>query len=131
MHPERIADLRKYFEGSQYKQRFLLQIGSRFYHKKAEEIAFFRIENGMVYANSYEAGKRFTTDFTLDELIFEHLDPKLFFRINRKTIVNIEAIEMFKSYINQRLQLKLKVPTSEEMIVSREKVANFKKWFDE
>jgi DNA-binding LytR/AlgR family response regulator len=129
--PDQIAELRQYFEKAQYKQRFLLQIGSKFYHKKAGEIAFFHIDNGIVYAYPYENGKRFSTDYTLDELATEHLDPNIFFRINRKTIVNIEAIEMFKSYVNQRLQLKLRVATTEEMVVSREKVANFKKWFDD
>jgi DNA-binding LytR/AlgR family response regulator len=59
------------------------------------------------------------------------LDPRKFFRINRECIVHINAIATMSSYSSNRFQLKLKNrEKNEELIVSRERVAEFKKWVD-
>jgi len=58
------------------------------------------------------------------------VDPGQFFRINRNYIVSIGSIADIFSYSASRLKLRLNVPTSEELIVSREKVAEFKEWLD-
>jgi DNA-binding LytR/AlgR family response regulator len=59
------------------------------------------------------------------------LDPRKFFRINRECIVNIDAITLMHSYSSSRLQLTLKgTEQSELFVVSREKVADFKRWID-
>ncbi len=59
------------------------------------------------------------------------MDPRKFFRINRECMVNIDAISMMHSYSSTRLQLVLKNGEKSDLfVVSRDKVATFKKWVD-
>ncbi len=110
-------------------KRILVKSGIKLIPVKLNEIALFFIQNKNVYAISAEEERQYLIDHTLDELMSDHLDPNHFFRINRKQIVNVENIVLIKPYLNQRLSLSLKVATDEELIVSREKVKDFRKWF--
>lgn len=110
-------------------KRFLVKSGTKLIPKKMEEIGLVYIEHKVVQLQDFPQGKNYLVDFTLDEMMNNELDHQTFFRINRKQIVNIEAIEAIKPYSNQRLSLSLKIPTNLELIVSREKVNDFKKWF--
>lgn len=56
------------------------------------------------------------------------LDPKRFFRINRSFIISVESIGQMHDYVNSRLVLQLHPDINKEVIVSRDKVGNFKKW---
>jgi len=63
------------------------------------------------------------------EKLEAQLDPHYFFRLNRRHIINIESIEQVKPYYNSRLKLSvLGASQQEEMIISRDKVADFKQW---
>ena len=68
-------------------------------------------------------------DFSLEQLEDE-LDPAKFFKVNRKFIVNIAAINDIIAYTNSRLQIKLNNFSELEIIVSREKVKEFRKWLE-
>ena len=68
-------------------------------------------------------------DSTLDK-IESQLDPSLFFRISRKFIVPLNNIKKIHPYLNSRLKLELHSKSSEDVIVSREKVKVFKEWID-
>ena len=54
----------------------------------------------------------------------ERLDPKIFFRANRKHIVNLHCIEKVESYFNGGLLLELK--GGEKIEVSRRQTVKFK-----
>ena len=58
------------------------------------------------------------------------LDPKKFYRVNRKFIIHLDAIADIISYTNSRLQVKLHGFTELEVIVSRERVKDFKNWLE-
>jgi len=58
------------------------------------------------------------------------LTPNKFFRVSRKFYVNIEHIKDIVSYTNSRLQIKLNRFTEQEIIVSRERVRDFKLWLE-
>ncbi|MEL6561609.1 MAG: LytTR family DNA-binding domain-containing protein [Bacteroidota bacterium] len=124
------SKLKELFEHKkQYKERFLVKSGSKYYNKPVAEITYFSSDNKIVYLHDGESSKKYMTDYTLDELMKNHLDDKRFFRINRQFIVHINAITLMKPYTNQRLILQLSSGQVDELIVSREKVANFKEWF--
>jgi two-component system LytT family response regulator/two-component system response regulator LytT len=55
-----------------------------------EEILFFKSEDGIVVAATAEG--RYITDFSL-KFLEENLDPELFFRSHRSTIVRLDVIE--------------------------------------
>jgi DNA-binding LytR/AlgR family response regulator len=66
---------------------------------------------------------------TLDQLE-EKLQPETFFRVNRKFVVNINAIKDIIAYSNSRLKLQLQSFKQSEIIVSRERVKDFKSWLE-
>jgi DNA-binding LytR/AlgR family response regulator len=114
---------------NQYKSRFLIRIGDKFRSVPAGEISHFHITERSVFLSDYN-GRDYGIDNSLDHLQ-EILDPRKFFRINRECIVNIDSISLMYSYSSSRLQLTLKDREQNELfVVSRDKVADFKKWID-
>ena len=74
--------------------------------------------------------KDYGIDYSLEQLQ-GILDPRKFFRINRDCIVSIDAVTLMYSYSSSRLQLTLKNEEKNDLfVVSRDKVASFKKWVD-
>lgn len=112
---------------SRYKNRFLAKVGQRSFFLQADEIAYFFAENKIVYLVDTQ-GNRFIINFTLEKLE-QLLDPQDFFRINRKIIINANSIEQIKPYLNNRLKIVLKgIKADEDIIISRERVVDFKLW---
>jgi DNA-binding LytR/AlgR family response regulator len=114
---------------NQYKSRFLIRIGDKFRSVPAAEINHFHITERSVFLSDNN-GKDYGIDYSLEQLQ-EILDPRKFFRINRECIVNIDSILLMHSYSSSRLQLTLKNQEKNDLfVVSRDKVADFKKWID-
>ncbi|MEL7148624.1 MAG: LytTR family DNA-binding domain-containing protein [Bacteroidota bacterium] len=125
-----LSQLSQYFnQPAHYKERFLVKSGNKYYNKSVDEVTYFSLDNKIVYLHDTDTSKKYMTEFTLEELVKNHLDPKRFFRINRQFIVSIDAIAMMKPYPNQRLILQLKDGQLDELVLSREKVSSFKEWF--
>lgn len=114
-----------------YKQRLLLKLGDHYHSKAVREMAFFYAEGKVTYIHMIEENKRYIIDHSLETLDQQMLDPRLFFRINRKFIVNIEAISQIKNYVNGRLKVITTPASTQDMIVSRERVADFKAWLNQ
>ena len=112
----------------EYKNRFLVKTGSQLSYIQTNDIAYLYSDDGLVYVMT-NSGKRYILDYTLEQL-YDLLDPKHFFRINRKIIVKIDAIHRIHTYFNSRLKLELLPRTDLEAIVSRERVSDFKSWLD-
>jgi len=115
--------------GKNQKSRFIVKMGDHLNSIKIEDIAHFIAEDGIVILVNKE-GKRFPIDYTMDALA-SIVNNDLFFRVNRKMILNIEQILQVQSYFNGRLKIKLKIDSQEDCIVSRERVNDFKKWLDQ
>jgi DNA-binding LytR/AlgR family response regulator len=114
---------------NQYKSRFLIKIGEKFRSVTAAEISHFHISERSVFLSDKQ-GKDYGVDYSLDQLQ-TLLDPRKFFRINRECIVNIESISLMYSFSSSRLQLTLKdKEKSDLLVVSRDKVSEFKRWID-
>ncbi|MBK7629088.1 MAG: response regulator transcription factor [Bacteroidales bacterium] len=114
---------------NQYKSRFLIRIGEKYRSVTTREVSHFHISERNVFLTDFN-GKDYGVDSSLEELQ-GMLDPRKFFRINRECIVNIDAITLMHSYSSSRLQLTIKDREKSDLfVVSREKVADFKKWID-
>ena len=111
-----------------FKSRFLVRAGEHIKTIPAEQVTFFYSMEKATFLNTIE-NKEYDIDYTLEELE-GLLNPELFFRINRKYIVSMGAIRDIINYTNSRLKLKLVNSTDNEIIVSREKVTDFKNWLD-
>lgn len=111
-----------------YKERFAVHTGRSVTLVPADEIALF-VKEEVIYLINKE-GKKFITDFrSLDE-IQELVDPETFYRANRQYIVHLPFIESYRSDDTGKLTLKMKNGTVDGLIVSREKAAEFRKWFE-
>ncbi len=109
-----------------YKTRFTVKIGQHIRIIQTQEIIAFYSENKTTYILTKE-NRNYIIDKSLEDLE-PLLNPQIFFKINRKMIVNIHFIEDIIVYSNSRLKLKIPYFTNFEIIVSREKVKNFKNW---
>ena len=111
-----------------YKNKFVIKVGEHIKVFSTEEIqCFFSMEKSTFLQNN--SGRDYAISYSLDQLE-DLLDPSRYFRINRKFIVSLTAITDIVSYSNSRLRVKLQSNESDELIVSREKVQDFKKWLE-
>lgn len=109
-----------------FKNRFLVKQGQKLISIAVDEIAYFFAHDKLCYLQTKSVNK-FVIDYTLDELV-GMLDPTQFFHLNRQTIASIYSIGSVHTYFNGKLKVDLKPLTSTEVIVSREKAAEFKEW---
>ncbi|MBT8281377.1 MAG: LytTR family DNA-binding domain-containing protein [Muriicola sp.] len=112
----------------EYKKRFTVRVGQHLKIIHADDVECFYSENKGTYAATTE-GRSYLLDKPLEQLESE-LTPKLFFRVSRKYVININHIRDIISYTNSRLQIKLHKTTDQEIIVSRERVKDFKLWLE-
>jgi DNA-binding LytR/AlgR family response regulator len=112
----------------EYKSRFVTQIGDRIKHIEVEQVAYFYADDDTVYLVTNDK-KKYIINYTLDQLE-RLLDPKYFFRINRKYIARITAIGDVHKYFNSRLKVMLLPPVEDEILISRVKVPDFLDWMD-
>ena len=109
-----------------YKSRFTVKIGAHLKIINSEEIECFYSENKGTYIHTLD-NRDYLIDCTLEVLETE-LDPKKFYRISRKFIVPLNALKEIVVYSNSRLKIILPTYKVDDVIVSREKVSDFKSW---
>lgn len=115
-------------QGKSFKERFIVKYGEHIKSIPTDQICCFFSEEKISFLKSYD-GRKFVVDYTIEQ-IESLIDPAQFFRINRKYIINVEAIEDVVIYSNSRLKLIVKHFHNMDMIVAREKVQSFKRWLD-
>jgi len=111
-----------------FKEKFIVNFNNKWMPVDTKDIALFEKDN-LNYIYTF-TGERYIYDFSALEEIEELLDPKLFFRANRQTIINIHAVHLVKPHGNQKLSVQLKTPLKIEVDISREKAPLFRKWMD-
>ncbi|MEQ8363352.1 MAG: LytTR family DNA-binding domain-containing protein [Cyclobacteriaceae bacterium] len=111
-----------------YKNRFMVKLGEHIRSITTDEISFLFADGRDVYLITNQQ-RKFIIDYTL-EALDEILDPKMFYRINRSYIINISAIQDVVVYSNSRLKITPHAKWERDIIVSRDKVNDFKQWFD-
>lgn len=121
-----LQELRRQVQPKEYRPRFLVKQGQKYLSVEIERVAYFFVDDRLICFKTKD-NKKYLVDYTMDE-IEEQLDPSRFFRINRSFIVSIECISQLHDYTNSRLVLQLHPEINKEVIVSREKVQDFKRW---
>ncbi|MFS4417083.1 LytR/AlgR family response regulator transcription factor [Maribacter sp. 2307ULW6-5] len=111
-----------------FKKRFTAKVGQHLKIINADDVVCFFSENKGTYAATAD-GRNYLLDTTLEQLETE-LQPQMFFRVSRKFYVNINHIADIIAYTNSRLQVKLKGFREHQVIVSRERVKDFKLWLE-
>lgn len=121
--------IKKMFQNSfdqNSKKRFTVKIGQHLKVISTDEIECFFSENKGTYIHTFD-NRNYLIDSTL-EVLEQELEAKDFYRISRKYIISIKAIKEIVVFSNSRLRVILPTFKEEEVIVSREKVSDFKNW---
>lgn len=123
-----IEEMKQLLAGN-YKERFTVRIGNKIEILNTSDICYFHSFEKGTYAKTIN-----NKDSLLDnalENIYPLLNPKQFFKISRKYIVNIQHIKDIYAYSNSRLRVNTHIKSTDELIVSREKVRVFKEWLED
>lgn len=116
------------FSQKNYRKSFLVRYRDKLLPIKSNEFAFFFIENGLVFGQLFD-GRKHLLDFKLEDLE-NQLDPQVFIRANRQYLLSRESILEIQPYINSRVLVKTNPASPYEVVISKEKVTSFKKWFE-
>lgn len=111
-----------------YRKSFLVRYRDKLLPIKSSEFAFFFIENGLVFGQLFD-GRKHLLDFKLEDLE-KQLDPYEFIRANRQYLLSRESVLEIQPYINSRIMVKTYPVSPYELVISKEKVTSFKKWFE-
>jgi len=123
--------LKQLYEGlnAVHKNRFLVKIGPNYKSIPVSDICAFYILERATFIRTF-GDRDYSLDHSLD-YIQKTIDTKQFFRINRNCLINVKAISDITGYSASRLKIKLNSPKPiDNLIVSRDKVSEFKKWID-
>lgn len=110
-----------------YKARFVVKSGSHLLSIPTAEIIYFFSKHKVSWLMRQD-GKKFSINQNMEELE-ELLNPQQFFRLGRSTISSHAGIEDIIAYTNSRLKTSLKFQ-KEMVVISRDRVPEFKKWLD-
>ncbi|MDR0363841.1 MAG: LytTR family DNA-binding domain-containing protein [Bacteroidales bacterium] len=109
------------------KSHFLIPYRDKLMPLAIEDIAYFVAEFKIAKVITFDL-HGFSLDYSLEELM-KHLNPELFFRVNRQYIVAHKAINDITLWFAGKLSVNLIVPVSEKIIVSKAKSSEFKAWY--
>lgn len=111
-----------------FQDHFLTQYRKKSVVIYTKDIALFSLEYKTTFIYTYD-NKKYPLYKGMD--YFESVcDPKQFYRINRQMLVNRDAVTSFENYLNRKILLHLSISFGDEVIVSRLKVSDFKKWLE-
>ncbi|WP_028667359.1 LytR/AlgR family response regulator transcription factor [Runella zeae] len=112
----------------QYKHRFTA------HHQRAvvavvdTRIAYF-VREEVIWLVTTE-NQRLITDYASLDEVEDMLDPAQFIRANRQYIVRKDAIESYRTHYMGKIELTLIIPAKEEIVISKDKAAQFRTWFE-
>ncbi|WP_342087428.1 LytR/AlgR family response regulator transcription factor [Dyadobacter sp. OTU695] len=121
-----VKQLRQQMQPLEYRKRFLVKHLQQWVPVEVTDIAYFYSEEGTSLFKS-KNNQKYPIDYTLDELE-KMLDPDCFFRANRQFIISVHCVQQINPYFNNKIKLALTPAPESEVIISREKAMDFKKW---
>ena len=110
------------------KQRILTYIRHELLPVAVQDISFIYTENTITYVVC-KNGKKSTTNSSLDEL-YSQLDATIFFRANRQFIISISSIDKIIRYGNNQLKILISPESETDIIISKNRAAEFKQWLN-
>lgn len=126
---EQIGALFKDFQGSKkHKERFAVHLGRNVILIPADEVVCF-VKEELIYLINSE-GKKYITDYrSLDE-VEELLDPSKFYRANRQHIIAMPYIASMHTDETSKIHIKMKLSACDDILISKEKAASFRRWVE-
>ena len=121
-----IKELQQKLQPKEYRKRFLVKQAQKLVSIDVSDIAYFYSDGRLNFFKTCD-NKKYVVDYTMDELE-DMLDPDKYFRTSRSFYVSVNCIDQIHDYFGNRLLLNLTPSVDKEVLVSREKVMDFKKW---
>ncbi len=113
----------------EFKNRFLLNKGQTLVPVEANDVAYFVMKDGVLRLVT-KNNDSFLMNQKLEDLESQ-LDPFQFFRLNRQFLVHAQSVKKVHNYFNGKLKVELEPTIESEVLVSRLKASEFKKWLGE
>ena len=111
------------------RRSFLVPYRDKLIPLKDQDFSWLTIRNSVVVTTLHD-DRNFVLDKSLEELE-NQLDPANFFRANRQFIISRESIREIELYFNGRLLVRTSPISPNQILISKERVPVFKKWFEE
>lgn len=111
-----------------FQKRFLVYAGDKMKSIRAEQVAWFNIVEKQVFLATFD-DHHYGLEYSLDK-IENMVDPDLFFRVNRRYIINLNAINTMVQLSKSRIKVKLEPPADEDVLVSVHRMGRFRKWLN-
>lgn len=112
-----------------FKDRIVVRKGIEFQSMKTEDVAYFYTEHKLVFLVDKDGKKYMAHAENLTDL-FTQLNKRIFYRANRKYIININFIKKYKPLDRVKLEVELSIPVSESIVISQENTSSFKEWIE-
>jgi two-component system, LytTR family, response regulator LytT len=109
-----------------YRERFLVKHGQKMIAINTIDVAFFQAKNTLNFINT-KSKQKFLLDCPLDQ-VEKLVSPRNFFRANRQFILSNDIVTAVHPWFNGKLKIETSLITGDDIIVSREKAAQFKLW---
>ena len=115
-------------EHSIFKKNFTVQIGPKIKIIAIEDIAYIYAMDKGVYLKTF-ANRDYLIDETLTQ-VNSLVNPEVFFRINRKFIINIKSITELVTLSKSRLKILVSPSSPIEIILGYTKSSELKAWLN-
>jgi len=107
-------------------ERLLVDKGAKLSPVFINNIAYVFTQNKITYIVEHK-GEKSTINLTLDEL-FKTFDENKFYRVSRQVILSAKSIDKIEKYGNTQLKVTVNPILPIDIIVSKAKLTEFKKW---
>lgn len=111
-----------------FKTRFLVRQATMLISIKTEEVAYAYTKERCHFIKTH-SGLDYPIDNNLDELE-EQLDAEEYFRVNRQFIVRYSAIDKVYAWFDNKIKLLVKPVAYEDIVISRLRAPEFKRWLN-
>lgn len=111
---------------TEYKDRFMITVGTKIRSIDTTAIAYFYLEEKVVFLVTKD-GLILPVDYSLDKLT-QVLNPRQFFRVSRQFLVSLPAIQTIHTISAGKLKLDLQPKSRQEVFVSGDRMTEFKDW---
>lgn len=110
----------------EYRSRLLVKVGEHLRTFAVSDLTHLYSAQKITFAHTHTQ-RSYPIDPSLDQMEQE-LDPRQFFRVSRSHLINIDYIKDIITFSSSRLKVILQHAEQEEIIVSRDRVKDFKNW---
>jgi two-component system response regulator LytT len=123
-----LDDLERIHAATPGKKNFLVFRNNKYINVHTKNIAFFYVKGELSKIMCFDKQEYFV-NYSLDQ-IQSVLPATQFFRLNRQYLINFDVVKEVEHYFARKLLVNPVFPSSEKLLVPREKVSEFLHWLD-